>query len=81
MMNQYICPRCSNCLTRTSRNLDFFCRGCFTSVVILDREWAEIMGVDDAIAHRVRAEACLRHRGTEPLVVPPKTAPLEAIAS
>jgi hypothetical protein len=80
MSDRYHCPRCASGLTKTSRNLDFFCRGCFTSVVILDPEWADIMSVEDAAPTRIRVEACLRHRGTEPLIAT-CTKPLEAIAS
>lgn len=80
MNHAYHCPRCSSGLTKTSRNLDFFCRSCFTSVVILDPVWADIMGVEDPAPTRVPVEACLRHRGTEPLVVATKTSPLGAMA-
>lgn len=80
MSHPFHCPRCSHHLNQTSRNLDFFCRSCYTSVVIIDQEWAEVMGMNDPGTTRVRVETFSRRRHTEPLVLATPTAPLDALA-
>lgn len=69
----YQCPHCQYLLKRMSRNLDFFCQNCFTSVVVLDEVWAEVMRPQDRAPQRLLTAACLRQRGTHPLVPPAKT--------
>lgn len=67
MTEHFHCPSCHQALRRMSRNLDFFCRACFTSVVVLDEQWVEVMRIDDQAARIVSREACRPRRATEPL--------------
>lgn len=78
MMDQtFHCPRCQHTLRQMSRNMDFFCRGCYTSVVMIDEVWAETMGPEDSVSERVLIATCVRHRGTQPLSPVAKTSFLD----
>lgn len=67
MPQTFHCPQCQSALRRMSRNLDFFCRACFTSVVVLDDQWIEVMSIEDQTARIMSRDACRPRRCTEPL--------------
>jgi hypothetical protein len=65
-----------------TRNLDFFCRDCYTSLVVIDDEWAQLLGPGDGSPRFIPVSHCRKARATEPLTAQMRaTKPMGAIAS
>jgi hypothetical protein len=67
MRDHFACPECSQPLRPLVRSLDFFCRGCFTTVVVIDERWSHVMRAGEKAPRLVPTERCRRVRATEPL--------------
>jgi hypothetical protein len=64
-----------------SRALDFFCRECLTSVVVIDAQWAQVQAAGEEAPRYVPAAHCRRVQGTEPLAPARGTGALDKCAS
>lgn len=58
MRDQFICPTCSQALRPMVRSLDFFCRGCFTTLVVIDERWSHVMRASERQPQLVPTERC-----------------------
>lgn len=68
MGESYCCPLCGKDVRRMSRGLDFFCRHCLSSLVVIDEHWAHLLGPEDAHPQVISVARCKRLVGSGPLV-------------
>ena len=83
MRDSFHCPHCGQALRTMVRSLDFFCRGCFSTLVVIDERWSHAMRPGELTPRLIPTERCRRgrpaevaNRGTEPLGQAVKTGAL-----
>jgi reverse gyrase len=52
-MEHYLCPNCKASIQPMRRTRDFFCRGCYTSLVVIDDHWVQMMRASDKIPQTI----------------------------
>ena len=67
MRENFSCPTCGQTLHPLVRSLDFFCRACFSTLVVIDERWSHAMRPGEKSPRLIPTERCRRARGTEPL--------------
>lgn len=67
MRDHYSCPTCGQALHPLVRSLDFFCRACFSTLVVIDERWSHAMRPGEKAPRLIPTERCRRVRATEPL--------------
>lgn len=60
---QYHCPNCRAGLQPLRRSQDFFCRACYTSLVVIDDRWVQMMRANDRIPTNIPFVAILADHG------------------
>lgn len=66
MCDHYSCPTCGQALRPLVRSLDFFCRACFTTLVVIDERWSHAKHPDEETPRLIPTDACRRVRIAEP---------------
>lgn len=52
-MEHFLCPNCKATIQPLRRTRDFFCRGCYTSLVVIDDKWVQMMRASDKIPQTI----------------------------
>lgn len=53
MVPRMQCPNCLTGLQPLRKSQDFFCRACFTSLVVIDERWVQMMRANDKIPQNI----------------------------
>lgn len=61
------CPNCRAGLQPLRKSQDFFCRACYTSLVVIDDGWVQVMRANDKIPHNLPFSALVGDHGLEPV--------------
>lgn len=76
------CPNCHAALQRLRRSQDFFCRACYTSLVVIDDCWVHMMRANDRIPQSIPFSAIVAEYGHDAMGKKPEhrslTGPLSA---
>jgi hypothetical protein len=66
-MEQYWCPNCRASIQPLRRSRDFFCRACYTSLVVIDDHWVQMMRANDKIPQNIPFSTIQKEGGKDPL--------------
>lgn len=61
------CPNCRAGLQPLRKSQDFFCRACYTSLVVIDDRWVQVMRANDKIPHNLPYAALLGDHAGDPV--------------
>ena len=61
------CPNCQTGLQPLRRSQDYFCRACYTSLVVIDHHWVQMMRANDRIPTNIPFTALLLDHAHEPV--------------
>lgn len=65
---QFRCANCGAGVQPMRRSHDFFCRACFTSMVVIDDRWVQMMRASDKIPQNIPFAAIVVGEGLEVVI-------------
>jgi hypothetical protein len=67
-MHHFNCPQCRAHIEPLRRTRDFFCRCCYTSLVIIDDHWVQMLRAHDKIPQTIPLSSIVAEPGLEAVV-------------